>query len=126
MSPSGERVSPGLLAAAASGSTILAPNSELAAAVFAAIERAHRDQGEDIWPTPRVHDFATWLRERYGRGQLANATSPRCLSEVEERELWRSVIEAEERGRDFPDAAAAARAPQPRSPSATARAPPPR
>lgn len=110
MSSSGERVSPGLLAAAASGSTILAPNSELAAAVFAAIERAHRDQGEVIWPTPKVRDFATWMRERYGRGQLAKATSPRCLSEVEERELWRSVIEAEERGRDFPDPGAAARA----------------
>jgi ATP-dependent helicase/nuclease subunit B len=110
VSGSGERVSPGLLAAAACGSTILAPNSELAAAVFAAIERAHRDQGRDVWPTPRVHDFATWLRERYGYGQLANADSPRCLGEVEERELWRSVIEAEERGRDFLDPAAAARA----------------
>ncbi|HXC21288.1 MAG TPA: hypothetical protein VNV13_07395, partial [Steroidobacteraceae bacterium] len=98
MSSSAERVSPGLLAAAAAGATILAPNSELAVAVFAALERAHRDQGEEVWPTPRVHDFATWLRERYGCAQLANADSPRCLSDVEERELWRSVIETEERG----------------------------
>ena len=110
MSASGERVSPGLLAAAAGGSTILAPNSELAAAVFAAIERAHRDKGEAVWPTPKVFDFATWLREQYAYRQLANADSPRCLTEVEERELWRSVIEAEERGRDFLDPAAAARA----------------
>ncbi len=110
MSGSGERVSPGLLAAAAAGSTILAPNSELAAAVFAAIERTHRDRAEGVWPTPRVYDFATWLREQYGHSQLANADSPRCLSEVEERELWRSVIEAEERGREFLDPTAAARA----------------
>jgi probable DNA repair protein len=110
VSSSAERVSPGLLAAAAAGATILAPNSELAVAVFAALERAHRDQGEEVWPTPRVHDFATWLRERYGCAQLANADSPRCLSDVEERELWRSVIETEERGREFLDPAAAARA----------------
>ncbi|HMD28708.1 MAG TPA: hypothetical protein VKH13_09080, partial [Steroidobacteraceae bacterium] len=110
MSGSGERVSPGLLAAAAAGSTILAPNSELAAAVFAAIERTHRNRGEGVWRTPRVYDFATWLREQYGRSQLANADSPRCLSDVEERELWRSVIEAEERGREFLDPTAAARA----------------
>jgi len=110
VSGSGERVSPGLLAAAAAGSTILAPNSELAAAVFAAIERTHRNRGEGVWRTPRVYDFATWLREQYGRSQLANADSPRCLSDVEERELWRSVIEAEERGREFLDPTAAARA----------------
>jgi len=106
----GERVSPGLLAAAAGGSTVLAPNSELAAAVFDAIERAHRAAGEGVWPTPRVQDFTTWLRERYRCAQLADADSPRCLSDMEERELWRSVVEAEERGRDFLDPAAAARA----------------
>jgi ATP-dependent helicase/nuclease subunit B len=110
VSGSGERVSLGLLAAAAAGHTILAPNSELATAVFAAIERAHRDQGRDIWPTPKVLDFATWLREQYASRQLASADSPRCLAEVEERELWRSIIETEERGRDFLDPAAAARA----------------
>jgi ATP-dependent helicase/nuclease subunit B len=110
VSASGERVSAGLLAAAAAGYTILAPNSELATAVFAALERAHRDRGEAVWPTPKVLDFATWLRQQYAYRQLQNADSPRCLTELEERELWRSVIEAEERGRDFLDPAAAARA----------------
>jgi len=107
---SAERVPPGLLAAVAAGHTVLTPNTELAVAVFDAIERAHRAAGRDIWPTPRVQDFATWLRQQYGFGQLANADSPRCLSDVEERELWRSVIDAEQEGRDFLDPAAAARA----------------
>ena len=50
---------PALLAAAASGRTILAPNAELSAALFDAIERAHRAAGDAIWPTPRVFDIAS-------------------------------------------------------------------
>jgi ATP-dependent helicase/nuclease subunit B len=86
------------------------PNTELAAALFDAIERAHRDAGDEIWPTPRVRDFASWLREQYVQGQLANSESPRVLSDVEERELWRAVIDTADRGQDFLDPAGAARA----------------
>jgi ATP-dependent helicase/nuclease subunit B len=86
------------------------PNTELAAALFDAIERAHRDAGDEIWPTPRVHDFAGWLREQYVQKQLTNSESPRVLSEVEERELWRTVIDTADLGQDFLDPAGAARA----------------
>jgi ATP-dependent helicase/nuclease subunit B len=82
----------------------------LAAALFDAAERAHRDVGRDIWPTPRVRDFASWLREQYRQRQLSNADSPRVLSDTEERELWRGVIDTAELGRDFLDPAGAARA----------------
>jgi ATP-dependent helicase/nuclease subunit B len=99
-----------LLAAAAAGRTILAPNTELAAALFDSIERAHRDAGDDIWPTPHVRDFAGWLRERYVQDQLSNSEAPRILSDVEERELWRAVIDAADPGQDFLDPAGAARA----------------
>ncbi len=69
---------------------MLAPSAELARAVFDAVERAHRDAGERVWPTPRVRDFASWLREQH-----ALRTDPgfRCLSDFEERELWRQAIE---------------------------------
>jgi ATP-dependent helicase/nuclease subunit B len=107
---SGARVSPGLLAAVAAGQTVLTPNTELAVAVFDALERTHRAAGRDIWPTPRVQDFATWMRQQYAHRQLANADSPRCLTDVEERELWRSVIDAAQEGREFLDPAAASRA----------------
>ena len=56
-----------LLESADAGHTILAPNTELAAALFDAIERAHRDSGREIWPTPRVRDFGGWLREQHIR-----------------------------------------------------------
>jgi hypothetical protein len=82
----------------------------LAAALFDAVERAHRNAGRDIWPTPRVRDFGSWLREQYLQRQLSNADSPRLLSDAEERELWRGVIDAADLGRDFLDPAGAARA----------------
>jgi probable DNA repair protein len=89
---------------------VLAPNTELAAALFDAIERAHQAAGDEIWPTPRVRDFAAWLREQYVQRQLSDSASPRLLSDVEERELWRLVIDDAELGSDMLDPAGAARA----------------
>ena len=101
---------PGLMAAMAAGRTVLAPNTELAAALFDAVERDHRTSGVDVWSTPRVLDYGSWMRERYAQRQLCDATTPRILSEIEERELWRSVIESSERGHAFLEPAGAARA----------------
>jgi ATP-dependent helicase/nuclease subunit B len=105
-----ERVSPALLAAVAAGRTVLAPNTELANALFDAVQRVHRDAGDEVWPTPRVHDYSSWLREQHVERQLSEADAPRLLSEVEERELWRMVIDTAQIGRDFLDPAGAARA----------------
>lgn len=105
-----ERVSPALLAAVAAGRTVLAPNTELSAALFDAVERVHRDAGTEVWPTPKVRDYSSWLREQHVQRQLEDAIAPRLLSEVEERELWRAVIDTAQIGRDFLDPAGAARA----------------
>ena len=78
--------------AANSGQTLLAPNTELAAALIDWVERRHLALGHEIWPTPRIRDFSGWLRECHAERQLLDASLPRCLSDVEERELWRSVI----------------------------------
>jgi ATP-dependent helicase/nuclease subunit B len=100
----------GLMAAVTAGHTILAPNTELAAALFDAVERAHRDAGRGVWPTPRVRDFGSWLREKHLGRQLTDATSPRVLSDIEERELWRAVIDASDVGEGLVEPAGAARA----------------
>ena len=57
------------MAAAADGHTILAPNTELAAALFDAVERNHQDAGREVWPTPRVRDFG--LKELAGLTNLS-------------------------------------------------------
>lgn len=98
------------MAALADGRTILAPNAELTAALFDAAERTHLDSGLDIWRTPAVRDFGGWLRERHGARQLMDAASPRILSEVEERELWRAVIDSSAVGRDMLETSGAVRA----------------
>jgi probable DNA repair protein len=99
-----------LIEAADAGRTILTPSTELAAALFDAIERAHRESGRELWPTPRVRDFNGWLRERHLRAQLDDSSTPRCLSEVEERELWRQAVLESEAGAQFLEPSGAARA----------------
>jgi ATP-dependent helicase/nuclease subunit B len=103
-------VAPGLIEAADAGLTILAPNTELAAALFDAIERVQRGSGRDLWPTPRVRDFGSWLKEQHVRQQFVDSSTPRCLSDVEERELWRSVVLESESGPQFLEPSGAARA----------------
>jgi ATP-dependent helicase/nuclease subunit B len=105
-----QRVSPALLAAVAAGRTVLTPDTELANALFDAVQRVHRDAGDQVWATPRVHDYSSWLREQHAQRQLADAVAPRVLSEVEERELWRAVIDTAQIGTDLLDPAGAARA----------------
>ncbi len=92
------------------GHTLLAPNTELAAALFAAVERGHQAAGRDVWPTPRVRDFGSWLREQHAARQLRGADSARLLGEVDERELWRIVIDSSDVGSDVLEPAGAAHA----------------
>jgi ATP-dependent helicase/nuclease subunit B len=98
------------MAAVVAGHTVLAPNTELAAALFDAVERSHQDAGRDVWPTPRVRDFGSWLREQHAGRQLTDATSARALSDIDERELWRAVIDSSGMGQDLLDPGGAARA----------------
>jgi ATP-dependent helicase/nuclease subunit B len=99
-----------LFEAAGSGHTILTPNTELAAALFDAVERMHIDRQHDVWPTPQIRDFNGWLRERHVIRQLADASLPRLLSDVEERELWRTVILDSDAGKELLEPAGAAHA----------------
>jgi hypothetical protein len=91
------------------GCTVLAPSAELARALFDAVERAHRDAGERVWPTPRVRDFTAWLREQHA---LRADADSRCLSDHEERELWRTAVEQSSYADRFVDPQGAARAAQ--------------
>src|SRR5258708_33675705 len=101
------------MTAVTAGHTVLAPNTELAAALFDAVERAYRDAGRDIWPTPRVRDFGSWLREKHAGRQLTDATLPRVLSDIDERELWRAAMACSGAGRGLPPPTRAA-LPRPR------------
>jgi len=90
---------------------VLAPNTELAAVITDAVERLHCDSGHELWPTPKVREFSSWLRERHAHGYL-ESNSPRCLVELEERELWRSVVLESSQGLDLLEPQGAARAAQ--------------
>src|ERR1700732_3476972 len=99
----------GLFEAAGAGHTILCPNTELAAALFDAVERMHIAAGHDVWPTPHIRDFGSWLKERYGERQRSDSTLPRVLSDIEERELWGDVVLDSATGGEFLEPGGAAR-----------------
>jgi probable DNA repair protein len=99
----------GLFDAAGAGYTILVPNTELAAALFDAVERMHVEAGHELWPTPQIRDFGSWLRQRYAERQRLDASLPRVLSDIEERELWRTVVQRSAAGGDFLEPGGAAR-----------------
>jgi ATP-dependent helicase/nuclease subunit B len=106
------RISPDLLAAAEAGQTILAPNAELAAALFDAIERAQQEAGRELWSTPKVREFGSWAREQYALRHASEATLPRQLSDIEDRELWRQVLEASDASPELLDIGLAAPPPR--------------
>ncbi len=100
----------GVLDALGLGYTILAPNAELAATLIDAVERRHVELAHQVWPTPQIRDFGGWLRDRHLVRQFADASLPRVLSDIEERELWRVVIKDSEAGKELLEPAGAARA----------------
>ena len=101
-----------LIEAADAGHIVLTPSAELGAALSDAVERAHRRAGREIWPTPKILDFGTWLKARHLERQLADSSLPRCLSDAEERELWRRVVLDSAASAQFLEPSGAARAAQ--------------
>jgi probable DNA repair protein len=97
------------MAAALAGHTVLAPSQELATLAFEALERAYRAAGREVWPTPQIREFGSWQRDRHAQRQLTEGALPRCLTEIEERELWRDVVAAGDSHAGALDPAAAAR-----------------
>jgi ATP-dependent helicase/nuclease subunit B len=91
---------------------VLAPNRELADALLDAVDRRHHDRAEEIWPTPRVREFGSWLQEQQVRAQFADSRGQRCLDDIEEREIWRGVVQDSESSEEFLDVGGAARSAQ--------------
>jgi probable DNA repair protein len=104
------RLPPEFSAALAAGRTVLAPNTELAAALFDAAERERRSLGLEVWATPQVRDFGSWLRDHQERAHLEDPKVPRPISDIEERELWRQVIESSLFSQNLLEVGVAARA----------------
>ncbi len=81
--------------------------------MFDCVERARRDAGFEVWPTPRIRDYSSWLREHHLRRQVRDRSALRVLNDIEERELWRLTVQGSSFGEGFLEpagAAAAARA----------------
>ena len=88
---------------------MLTAHIEMSVALLHALERSYQLAGREIWPTPPVLDFRGWLRERHADQHLAVGGLPRCLTDFEERELWREIISSDASRPEALDAGVAAR-----------------
>ncbi len=87
----------------------MTPHVELSAALLRALERSYQLAGREVWTTPQVRDFRGWLREQHAEQHLARGGSPRCLTDFEEREMWRAIISADASRGESVDPGVAAR-----------------
>ncbi len=86
----------------------MAPTNEMAAALGDALDRHWLESGREVWATPRVREFGSWLREQHLLRQRIDARAPYLLTDPEERELWRQVLAEDPGGEELADPAAAA------------------
>ena len=99
-----------LIQAVDSGLTVLVPNTELAAALADAVERSHRRR-DARFGLPRA-SATSGAGSRIGTSVASCSTRrlPRCLSDAEERELWRDAVLGSDPGQRFLEPSGAARA----------------
>lgn len=112
MAGAGDTGLPALLAVLQPGHTVLVPSVQIASLLIDRVSRHHLDSGREVWATPAIRDFSSWVREAYEQQFLGQGNAPRVLEEVEERLIWRELVAASKAVREIGDAGAAARAAQ--------------
>lgn len=85
-----------LLAALASGATVVTPNNRLARALAARFDSAQRRAGKMAWPAARVLPWNAWLATLWQDAAEADAVdvSWRLLSSAQSSYLWRRIVAA--------------------------------
>jgi ATP-dependent helicase/nuclease subunit B len=106
------RLPEALLRAVAAGDTILAPNSEIAFALRAAVNLHRESLGDRVWQTPRIVPLDAWALAEIHDELRQGRDHPRVLSKIEHAELWRLAIAADSHSHGLmqPRAAAASAA----------------
>ena len=117
LSSGARRVPLGLIEAANAGCTVLAPERRARGGAV----RCDRARAPRLGPRA-VADAARARFRQLARGAARSApvrrtrSTPRCLTDVEERELWRAVVLESASGRQFLEPSGAARAARARAP----------
>ena len=88
-----ERLAPALREHLESGSTLIVPSRQRAAAVRLAYAASQLASGKRAWPTPDVAAFGTWLEREAFRAAESGEAVPRPLRSTEEWLLWRRMAE---------------------------------
>jgi len=82
------------------GATLVVPSRQRATVLRLAHARLQLEQGRELWRTPDVLAFGTWLEREVARAAEAGTPVPRILRSAEEWLLWREAAADATEGTD--------------------------
>ena len=100
-----------LFASLAPGRIVLTATNRLARELRGRLARWHLEHGRQIWQTPEILPYSTWLAQQYQtlwRGQTETQW-PRLLTPAQELAVWEDVLQQSPEGRRLLNTGATAR-----------------
>jgi ATP-dependent helicase/nuclease subunit B len=89
------------------GATIVAASSRATRALHLAWADLQRAEGRQVWPTPSIFDWDSWLRELWRDHSFVSTDAPVLLSSLQEQALWSRALGEDASGVVSPEAMAA-------------------
>lgn len=76
------------------GVTVVTGNKRLAGVIRQAFERSALDKGLEVWPTPQVLPWTTWLQTIWEEAVISGASSAPglLLTSQQEQRIWEDII----------------------------------
>lgn len=81
----------GVLESLRRGATVVAANARAARFLQLRYAQAQRNAGREVWPSPPICDWDSWLRELWREHAFRDPAAPMLLSPLQERRLWLRV-----------------------------------
>lgn len=93
----------GVLQSLRRGATVITANARAARALRIRYAQEQRSAGHEVWPSPSLYDWDSWLRELWHDYAFRNPGAPTLLSSFQERRLWVRVQHGDAAGLLSPD-----------------------
>ena len=81
--------------ALADGSIVVTANARSARSLALQYAEQQRSNGIEMWASPAIFDWDTWLNSLWHEHLFRNAESPLLLTRLQEHSLWKRVQQAD-------------------------------
>ena len=77
------------------GGAVVTANDRAARALRGSYAVAQQTAGRTAWPTPQIFDWDAWLAMLWHQHVLSEENAPLLLSQLQERSIWKRVVDAQ-------------------------------